>query len=205
MRRHATARSSKSAKGRVALRSKKARAPLPPQHSKQTLAEFLRGCGGTVRHRVVFLEALTHVSEHHPTHCGPLREAFFQLSWRGPPEVPDQILHSHAQELLERVVENQPLPAATQAEVLVCLCQGSLRAPLDHDALALCEQLFLRIFGKGRLQGLSRLMPEEEWPYRARELFASLLHRARDDSRNLTPKRQHNKAEANPDTAESTP
>jgi len=186
MRRRAITTSSAPTDHRAASDSRHAGTPSPPRSPLlNTLREEIRAGGSKARHVLAIYEAFETVSERHPTHLFRLGAVFMQLSWREDPSVSPDLLRAHAQELLERVVENQPLQPATAAEMLILLVKADMHVKLDHDARTLLGQLFQRTFGNERLPGLSKLVPEESWPPRARELFAQLQHRARDDSRQL--------------------
>jgi len=152
---------------------------------RQRLIDLLQGLGlrESYKHLLIVVDAIAACSVRHPQHREHLFDALGHLWWRRRPTVPDCVVRAHADELLERVVKDEPLQPATRAEIMLVLSETSLRAPLEHDAVLVYTQIFQRIFGEDRIPELPKPIALESWPHRARVIFAEIQHRARDDSR----------------------
>jgi hypothetical protein len=92
----------------------------------------------------------------HPRKAALINECFKQLC---PParftELDEKLYRHHARELIERVAwtaggdpaEQVPVRFATKAEILVCLMEQSLKAPLARQYAGLYEWLFVQVMG----------------------------------------------------------
>lgn len=74
-------------------------------------------------------------------------ERFKQLRSPMLEDKPEGVFRLHVKELLGRLENGTRFDLGTKAEVMVALSDLSLKAPLDRDAQALFEEIFVEAFG----------------------------------------------------------
>lgn len=142
---------------------------LPP-----CLSLLPQGVVGAVQRMGIAEEEIAAAQSRHPEKADSLRGAFMSLvppvSMRGP--VCPDVYRAHVRELLERVAAGRPTGPITDAEVLLALSWGSLRAPLERDHAALMGKLFAQVMGDESTDvgGCAT----ESYPGAANELLARL-------------------------------
>lgn len=134
-------------------------------------------------------ETIKRYVNRYPSQAPLLNRAFLALQWHLRWPVRDELYRAHARELLQRVVEHQPLDEGTRAEALVAISDTSLRAPLVSQYAALAEKLFLEIFGPDAIGGPKQPMFYEPWQGASEKLLNELRRRIRVPSRQLTQRK----------------
>lgn len=96
------------------------------------------------------------------------------------------VYRAHAQELLERVAKGEDLVPGTEAEVMMVLSAGSLKAPLDQVHGALYERIFAGVF-----PWLVDCKPvfSEPWPGACDEALAVLRRKCAREARSGLPEK----------------
>jgi hypothetical protein len=100
--------------------------------------------------------------------------------------VTDSIYRMHARELIARVSKREDTRPGTKAEVLIGLCQASLKAPLTGEGQALAETLWLAVFPATELA--SQLDPREAYPGATEQALHEARRRCRVEERVVTPR-----------------
>jgi len=142
----------------------------------------------TMENIVVAEDAIKSKKLKHPDKAEELDAAF--LSLMTPELLRDkhpQLYDHHVNELLERVVAGTTgyeFSYGTKAEALCALLGTALQAPLAQDYSALCNKLFVEIFGK-LPDGATGVTPES-YPHAADELLHDICRtKLRDPERRL--------------------
>jgi hypothetical protein len=145
-------------------------------------AEIL-GVTGSKFHRVFALagiaeEEIAAAVERRPDRAPALQAAFLLLSPGEFASYGERLYRSHARELLERVIEGKGVALGTDAECLIALSLGSLRAPLERGHLAAMESVFASVYPERVPEkGSSVFLQGEEWPGQKDEILAALRKR----------------------------
>lgn len=142
----------------------------------------------TMENVVVAEDAIRAKKNKHPDKAEDLDRAFLALCT---PELlrdkHPQLYDHHINELLERVVAGVTgfeFSYGTKAEALCALLGTALKAPLSQDYSALCNKLFVEIFGK-LPSGAEGEMPES-YPHAADEILHDICRtKLRDPERRL--------------------
>jgi len=142
----------------------------------------------TMENVVVAEDAIKAKMRKHPDRAEDLDKTFLALCM---PELlrgkHPTLYDHHVNELLERVVNGTTgieFSYGTKAEALCALLGTALQAPLRQDYSALCNKLFVEIFGK-LPKGVESTTPES-YPHAADELLSDICRtKLRDPDRIL--------------------
>lgn len=156
---------------------------LESGQQSRNIADLIPGIGSHLSDAFAQMEIAERVigkfCRSHPDRATDISSTFVQLRWMAGGDVNDRVFEAHVEELLDRVIANEPLDTGTKAEAMMALSAGSLRAPFGPQAATLYGELFTEIMGQDELSEPYDF--REPWPGASAELLEFLRRRLTQD------------------------